>query len=73
MVGFDCKSGGALLPGQRPYDLPVLGAEMGVGFQPAGAAVLVLAQLALVVVGPVGLLGGYRQRPWHRTHSIHRR
>jgi hypothetical protein len=34
---------------------------VGVGFQPALAALLVLAQLALVVVGPVGLLGGHRQ------------
>jgi hypothetical protein len=34
---------------------------VGVGFQPAVAAVLVLAQLPLPVMGPVGLLGGHRQ------------
>jgi len=35
---------------------------VGVGFQPAVAALLVLAQLSLAVMGAVGLLGGYRQR-----------
>jgi hypothetical protein len=34
---------------------------MGVGFQPPLAALLVLAQLPLPVVGPVDLLGGHRQ------------
>jgi hypothetical protein len=38
---------------------------MGVGFQPALAAVLVLAKLTLAVVGPVGLLGGHRQPTRH--------
>jgi hypothetical protein len=38
---------------------------VGVGFQPAVAPLLVLAQLTLVVVGPVGLLGGHRQPPRH--------
>jgi hypothetical protein len=35
---------------------------VGVGLQPAVAALLVLAQLPLPVMGPVGLLGGHRQR-----------
>ena len=34
---------------------------MGVRFQPAIPALLVLAKLPLAVVGPVGLLGGKRQ------------
>jgi hypothetical protein len=37
---------------------------VGVGFQPAVAALLVLAQLPLPVMGPVGLLGSYRQPTW---------
>src|SRR5829696_8433582 len=41
------------------------GAEVGVGLQPALAALLVLAQLPLVVVGPVDLLGGHRQPTRH--------
>src|SRR4029453_14559274 len=53
------------LPGQGPHDLPILGAEMGVGLQPALAALLVLAQLPLVIVGPVDLLGGNCQPPWY--------
>ena len=39
------QAGGAALPGQLPDDLPVGGAEVGVGLQPAGPALLVLAQL----------------------------
>ena len=38
---------------------------MGVGFQPAVAALLVLAQLPLPVMSAVGLLGGHRQPPWY--------
>jgi hypothetical protein len=38
---------------------------MSVGLQPALAALLVLAQLPLPVVGPVGLLGGHRQPAWY--------
>jgi hypothetical protein len=49
---------GAALPGQLAGDLAVGKAEVGVGLQPAGAAVLVLAELPLQVGGPVGLLGG---------------
>jgi hypothetical protein len=48
-VGFDGQSNGAPLPGQSPHDLPILGAEVGVGLQPAMAALLVLAQLAFAV------------------------
>jgi hypothetical protein len=61
-VGFDGQAGGAPLPGQSPHHLPVVRAEVGVGLQPAVAALLVLAQLPLPVLGPVGLLGGHRQR-----------
>ena len=39
------QAGGAALPGQLPHDLAVGGAEVGVGLQPAGPALLVLAQL----------------------------
>jgi len=60
-VGFDGHAGGAPLPGQGPHDLSVLWAQVGVGFQPAVAALLVLAQLPLPVMGPVDLLGGHRQ------------
>ncbi len=64
-VGFDGQAGGAPLPGQGPHHLPILGAEVGVGLQPAVAALLVLAQLPLPVMGPVGLLGGHRQPTRH--------
>jgi hypothetical protein len=60
-VGFDSQPGGAPLPGQGPHDLPILRAQVGIGFQPAIAALLVLAQLPLPIMGPVDLLGGYRQ------------
>jgi hypothetical protein len=60
-VGFDREAGGASLPGQGPHYLPILRAEVGVGFQPAVSALLVLAQLPFAVVGAVGLLGGHRQ------------
>jgi len=60
-VGFDGQAGGAALPGEGPHHLPVLGAQVGVGLQPALAALLMLAQLPLVVMGPVGLLGGHDQ------------
>jgi len=43
---------------------------MGVGFQPAVAALLVLAQLPLPVVGSVGLLGGHRHPTRHLSRVI---
>jgi hypothetical protein len=60
-VGLDREPGGAPLAGQGPHDLPILRAEVGVGFQPAVAALLVLAQLPLPVMSSVGLLTGHRQ------------
>jgi hypothetical protein len=60
-VGFGGQAGGAPLPGQSPYYVLVLGAEVGVGFQLPVAALLVLAQLPLPVLSSVGLLGGHRQ------------
>jgi len=69
-VGFDRQAGCAPLPGQSPYDLPVGRTEMGVGFHPAVAALLVLAQLPLAVVGPVDLLGGHRQPTRHRGRLV---
>jgi hypothetical protein len=45
----------------RHHRLPILRAEMRIGLQPAVAALLVLAQLPLPVMGSVGLLGGHRQ------------
>jgi hypothetical protein len=60
-VGFGGHAGGPSLPGQGPYHLPILGAEVGVGFQPAVPALLVLAQLSFPVMSAVGLLGGHRQ------------
>ena len=62
---LDGHAGGAALPGKVPDDLPILRAKVGVGLQPAVAALLVLAQLPLPVVGPVGLLGGHRQPTRH--------
>jgi hypothetical protein len=62
---LDGEPGGARLPGQGPHQLPILGAEVGVGLQPALAPLLVLAQLPLSVMGPVGLLGGHRQATRH--------
>jgi hypothetical protein len=38
---------------------------MGVGLQPTVAALLMLAQLPLPIMGPVGLLGGHRQPTRH--------
>jgi hypothetical protein len=38
---------------------------VGVGLQPAVAALLVLAQLSLPIVGAVGLLGGQREPTWY--------
>jgi hypothetical protein len=63
--GLDREPGGPSLPGQGPHDLPILRAQVGVGLQPAVAAVLVLAQLAFAVVGPVDLLGSYRRPTRH--------
>jgi hypothetical protein len=60
-VGLDGYAGGAPLPGQGPYDLPILRAKMGVGLQPSLTALLVLAQLPLPIVSPVDLLGSHRQ------------
>jgi hypothetical protein len=60
-VLLDGQAGGAPLPGQGPHDLAILGAEVGIGLQPAVADVLVLTQLPLPVMSAVGLLGGHRQ------------
>jgi hypothetical protein len=60
-VVLDRHAGSPPLPGQGPYDLPILRPEVGVGLQPALATLLVLAQLPLLIVGPVGLLGSHRQ------------
>jgi hypothetical protein len=62
-VGLDRHAGGAALPGQGPHHLPILRAELRVRFQPAVAALLVLAQLPLPIIGPVGLLGSHRRQP----------
>jgi hypothetical protein len=43
-VLLDGQAGCAALPGQGPHDLSILWAEVSVGFQPALAALLVLAQ-----------------------------
>jgi hypothetical protein len=43
---------------------------MGVGLQPAAAGLLVLAQLPLPVMGPVGLLGGHRQPTRHPSGLV---
>jgi hypothetical protein len=64
-VGFDGYASGAPLPGQGPHHLLILQAEVGIGFQPALAALLVLAQLAFAVMGPVELLGGHRRPTRH--------
>jgi len=69
-VGLDRHAGGPPLPGQGPHDLPVGRAEVGVGFQPAVAALLVLTQLPLPIVGPVGLLGGHRQPTRHPDRPL---
>ena len=55
------QAAGAALPGQLPHDLAVGRAEVGVGLQPAGPALLLAAQGQLVVVGPVGLLAGHQR------------
>src|SRR5829696_835963 len=54
--------GGAALPGQLADDLAVGEAEVGVGLQPAGPALLVLAHREFDVGGPVGLLAGQQGR-----------
>jgi len=64
-VSLHREGGGASLPGQGPHDLPILAAKVGVGFQPTVAAMLVLAQLPLPVMGAVDLLGGHRQSTRH--------
>jgi hypothetical protein len=69
-VGFDRYAGGSPLPGQGPHDLPILGAEVGVGFQPGVAKLLVLAQLPLPIMGPVGLLGGHRHPTRYAGRSV---
>jgi hypothetical protein len=43
---------------------------MGVGLQPADAALLVLTQLPLPIVGAVGLLGGHRQPTRHLSKLV---
>jgi hypothetical protein len=69
-VDLDGEPGGPSLPGQGPHDLPILRAEVGVGFQPALAALLMLAQLPLPIVGPVGLLCGHRQPTRHPSGLV---
>jgi Cys/Met metabolism PLP-dependent enzyme len=54
------QAAGAVLPRQRPHHLPVAASQWRVLLQPAGAALLVGAQLLLVAAGTVGLLGGNR-------------
>jgi hypothetical protein len=54
---------GAALPGQLADDLAVGGAEVGIRLQPAGSALLLLAQPELGVVGALGLLAGQRRGP----------
>ena len=49
--------------GQLANDLPVGGAEVGVGLQPARPALLVPPQRELGAVGAVGLLAGHRHHP----------
>src|SRR6266540_1233388 len=51
---------GAALPRQRPHHPPVLRAEGGMLLEPAGAALLVGAQLLLALHGAVGLLPRHR-------------
>src|SRR5829696_6994403 len=58
---LDGQASGAALPSQGPHHLSILGAEVGVGLQPAVADVLVLAQLPLPVMSAVDLLGSHRQ------------
>jgi hypothetical protein len=43
---------------------------MRVGLQPAVADLLVLAQLPLPLMGPVGLLGGHRQPTRHQGRLV---
>jgi hypothetical protein len=57
------EAAGAPLPGQLPDHLSVGGAEMGVGLQPAGPGLLVLAQHEFGVGGAVGLLARHHRRP----------
>jgi hypothetical protein len=63
LVLLECEAVGAALPGQLADDLPVGGAEVGVGLQPAGPLLLMLAQRELGVGGAVGLLANHRHRP----------
>jgi hypothetical protein len=59
------QPGGPPLPGQNAHHVPILRAKIHIGFQPAGAALLVLAQLPLPVMSPVSLLGCHRQPTRH--------
>ena len=43
---------------------------MGVGLQPPLAALLLLTQRSLAVIGPVGSLGGHRQPTRHRSGLV---
>jgi hypothetical protein len=54
------QAAGPALPGQLPDDLAVGGAEVRVGLQPAGPALLVAPQRQFGVVGPVGLLASHQ-------------
>jgi hypothetical protein len=53
---------GAALPGQLPHDVAVGRAEVGVGLQPPGPALLMLAQRQFRLGGPVGLLASHHHR-----------
>jgi hypothetical protein len=74
-VSFDRQPDGAPLPGQGPHHLLVLRAEVGVGFQPAVAALLMLAQLPLPIMCAVGLLVATASAPgsWAGWSSPRRR
>jgi hypothetical protein len=59
---------GAALPGQLPHDVAVGRAEVGVGLQPPGPALLMLAQRQFRLGGPVGLLASHHHHH-HRVRS----
>jgi hypothetical protein len=69
-ISLDRQPGGAPLPSQGPHHLPILRAKVGVSLQPAVPVLLVLAQLPLPVMGPVGLLGGHRQPTRHLSRVV---
>ena len=66
---LDGQASGAALPGQDPHHLPILGAEVGVGLQPAVADVLVLARLVCSVVKAAELDTQAKLRRSHETRT----